>query len=260
LADADFHFHTSVLPAQAYQNCPPPAITIYACQGEGVVAKWAHYMDKSIFITPGDTLLGSALAVKADTDGFRVASTTSGDVPEGKEDTLPLAINWNGRSLVSARKAILTCINAFEHLDTAVIIHETHQDEQPVHELTPVAIEEYLDMAMKSTFFMLKEILARFVRQRSGILALVNYIPEEYTLLPLCAASTAAFRAAADSLSMLYQNENIIINGFDCTRVPPERYSRFILQALAGKAGDVSGKWYRCGPTGRFQKPRASRK
>ena len=164
-----------------------------------------------------------------------------------------------GFSLLSARKAVLTCINAFERLDTAVIIHETRQDERPVHELTPVAIEEYVDLAMKSTFFMLKEILARFVRQRSGVLALVNYIPEEYTLLPLCAASTAAFRASTDSLSTLYQNENIIINGFDCTRVPPERYGRFILQALAGKAGEVSGKWYRCGPTGRLPKSRVSR-
>ena len=216
-------------------------------------------MDKNMFITPGDTLIGAALAARADTDGFRVASTTGGDIPESKEDTLPLTINWNGRSLLSARKAVLTCINAFERLDTAVIIHETRQDERPVHELTPVAIEEYVDLAMKSTFFMLKEILARFVRQRSGVLALVNYIPEEYTLLPLCAASTAAFRASTDSLSTLYQNENIIINGFDCTRVPPERYGRFILQALAGKAGEVSGKWYRCGPTGRLPKSRVSR-
>lgn len=217
-------------------------------------------MDKSIFITPGDTLIGAALAAEADIEGYRVASTANGDAGESKAESLPLVISYSSRSLVSARKALLTCINTFSRLDTAVIIHETHQDEQPVHELTPVAIEEYIDAAQKSTFFMLREILACFVRQRSGVLALVNYIPEEYTLLPLCAASAAAFRAAADSLSTLYQNENIIINGFDCTRVSPERYSRFILQALSGKAALAGGKWYRCGPTGRFHKSRTSRK
>lgn len=217
-------------------------------------------MDKSMFITPGDTILGTALAIEADTDGFRVASTTGEEIQEGNEEIFPLKINWNGRSFISARKAILTCINTLERIDTAVIIHETRQDEQPVHELTPVAIEEYIDLTMKSTFFMLREVLARFIRQRSGVLALVNYIPEDYTLLPLCAASTAAFRAATDSLSTLYQNENICINGFECTRVPPERYGRFILQALSGKAGEVSGKWYRCGPTGRMLKSRSSRK
>ena len=216
-------------------------------------------MDKSIFITPGDTALGAALAKDADIDGYGVASTSKNAVPDEKEEQFPLEISWNGRSLVSARKAVLTCLNAFERIDTAIIIHESRQEELPVHELTPVAIEEYIDLEIKSTFYMVREILACFVRQQSGILALVDYVPEEYTLLPLCAASTAAFRAAADSLSTLYQNENIAINGFESTHIPPERYSRFILQSIAGKAGETSGKWYRCGPTGRLPKPRSSR-
>lgn len=216
-------------------------------------------MDKSMFITPGNTTLGASLAIDADTDGYHVAATTADEIPDEREDHLPLLISWNGRSLVSARKAILTCLNTFERIDTAVIIHETRQEELPVHEMTPVAIEEYIDLEIKSAFYMVREILACFIRQQSGVLALVNYIPEEYTLLPLCAASTAAFRAATDSLSTLYQNENIVINGFECTHAPPERYSRFILHSISGKAGEISGKWYRCGPTGRLPKPRVSR-
>ncbi len=217
-------------------------------------------MDKSMFITPGDTVIGGALAAEADVDGFAVALTTGERVAEAKRDTRPFLISYNGRSLVSARKAVLTCINTFQRLDTAVIIHEAYQDERPIHELTPVAIEKYVDSAMKNTFFMLREVIACFVRQRSGVLALVNYIPEDYTLLPLCAASTAAFRATVDSLSTLYQNENIVINGFECTRLPPERYVRFVLQALSGKAGETGGKWYRCGATRQLLKSRVFRK
>jgi NAD(P)-dependent dehydrogenase (short-subunit alcohol dehydrogenase family) len=217
-------------------------------------------MDKFMLITPGDTKVGAALVAQAGTDGYSVALTTGSDIDAENGETLPLQINWNGRSVISARKTVLSCVNTFERLDSVVIINETRQDEKPVHELSPVAIEEYIDLTLKGIFFMLREVLACFVRQGSGVLAMVNYVPEDYTLLPLCAATAAAFKSATDSLSTLYQNENITINGFECTHEPPERFSRFILQALSGKAGETSGRWYRCGSTGRLPKSRKYRK
>ncbi len=217
-------------------------------------------MDKRMFVTPGDSALGAALADAAIASGWRVASTVNGDVDEGYEDENRLVISCNNRSLLSARRAFLDCLNAFQGIDAAIVLHEVRQDERPVHELAPIAIEEYFDIGMKERFFVLREILSLFVRQRSGILAMVNYAPEDFTLLPLCAAAAGAFRAATDSLATLYQNENIIINGFDCTSESPERYSRFILEQLSGKAAELSGKWYHCGGAPRLSRSRKSRK
>ena len=217
-------------------------------------------MDKRIFITPGDTGLGAALAEKASMAGWAVATTSKEDgTAPGREEN-PLIIACKGRSFLSIRKSFIDSLNALGGIDVALLLHEAHQEERPVHELTPAAMEEYIDIRMKNLFFILREILSLFVRQRSGILAMVNYIPEDLTLLPLCAAAAAAFRAVADSLATLYQNESIVINGFDCINETPERYSRFILDLLSGKAAQTSGKWYRCGGTGRLSRPRILRK
>ena len=66
----------------------------------------------------------------------------------------------------------------------------------------------------KGYMFILRELLSFFVRQGSGKLAMVCYFPGDFTQLPLCAASSGAFRGTVDALSTLYQNENITINGF----------------------------------------------
>lgn len=202
-----------------------------------------------MLITPGDVSVGVALAESTVADGWKVALTVSDDIPaaEARERESPYLIQSNVGSLLSARKALLNGLNVLEGLDAAIVVHEAVQDERPVHELSPVAIERYIDNRLKSLFLMLREILSLFVRQGSGILAMVNYVPQESALLPLCSAATAAFRATTDSLVTLYQNEHIFINGFECTDGTPERFSRFMLPLLSGKAGETSGKWYRCG-------------
>ncbi|MBT3274908.1 MAG: hypothetical protein HN368_17270 [Spirochaetales bacterium] len=210
-------------------------------------------MEKCIFISPGDTILGRELTDRADKNGNQVISavTEDLDLPEDKQDQSPLYCRWNRRSLLSARNAVLAGLNAFETIDTAIIIHETVQDENPIHELAPVIIEQSVDVLMKSHFFMLREILSVFVRRGGGTLALVHYSPGEYTQLPLCAASSSAFRSAADSLCTLYQNENIRINSFDCSKEKPEGFANYIFQTLTGKAAGSHGKWYHFGTAGR---------
>ncbi|MBN1685437.1 MAG: hypothetical protein JW852_02225 [Spirochaetales bacterium] len=217
-------------------------------------------MDKRMLIIPGDSDMSVALAEEASIDGWTVALTRRGKKPGAGQGKNPLIIGCNGRSFLSTRRSFIDCINAFGGLDAAIVLHEARQDERPVHELNPVAIEEYVDTEMKGHLFLLREVLSFFVRNRSGILAMVNYAPEDSTLLPLCAAATAAFHAVTDSIATLYQNENIVINGFDCSVESPQRYSRFILQQLSGRAGDVSGKWYRYGAAGRLSRPRLFRK
>ena len=118
-------------------------------------------MEKCIFISPGDTMLGRELTEGADKNGDLVISaiTQEPENPEPSDSQSPLLCLWNRRSLLSARNAVLAGLNTFDRIDTAVIIHEAVQDEKPIHELPPVLIEQSTDIHMKSQFFMLREIL-----------------------------------------------------------------------------------------------------
>ena len=211
-------------------------------------------MDRRVFITPGEVSIGTALTEEAEAAGWQVVSTVTEDVSAPENEEASNIIRRSGRSVLSARRTLLDCVNILHGIDVAMILHEAVQDKKPVHELSPVAIEEYVDTTIKDLVFILREVLSIFVSQGSGTLAMVSYVPDETTLLPLCAAVVSAFRGITDSLTTLYQNENIIINGFECVNESPERYSRFILQQLSGKAGETSGKWYRCGGAGRLTK------
>ena len=217
-------------------------------------------METCVFIAPGDTPLGGALVEEADRNGYRVISTAdkapekAAEKPdqEGQATSSSLTVQWTRRSLLSARNAVLAGLNASGRIDLSIIIHESVPDQKPTHELSPVDIERQIDSEQKGTLFLLRELLACFVRQKSGRLAMVHYSPGEFTALPLCAAAAAAFHGVADALFTLYQNEDMIINGFESTREEPDGFARHIFQTLEGKA--VHGKWYRFGPIGRQPK------
>jgi hypothetical protein len=227
-------------------------------------------METCVFIAPGDTPLGGALAEEADKFGYRIISTTEQAAaaetateaaastaaqtadPLDQDISSTLTVEWTRRSLLSARNAVLAGLNASGRIDLSIVIHESVPDQKPTHELAPVDIERQIDSTQKGSFYLLRELLACYVRQKSGRLAMVQYAPGEFTALPLCAAAAAAFRGATDALFTLYQNEDIIINGFESTREDPDGFARHIFQTLEAKA--VHGKWYRFGSIGRQPK------
>ena len=216
-------------------------------------------MEKCIFVTLGDGPLGEAVTDQADRIGYNIISAVEYKVDEETEGVSPLFLTWNRRSLMSARNAVIAGINAFDRIDTAIVIHESVQDEKPLHELAPVFIEQRVDLSTKGMFFMLRELLACFVRQGSGNLVLVHYAPGGFTQLPLCAASSGSFRGTFDALTTLYQNEDITINGFESTREQPAGFAHFIFQSLQGKAAHSHGRWFRYGSARRLAKSRTSR-
>lgn len=215
-------------------------------------------MEKCMLISPGDARLGEALTDQADKYGYNVIATVDHEVDNEPDKLSPLYLTWNRRSFLSARNAVVAGINAFKSIETAIIIHESVQDAKPLHELAPVSIDQTVDFSTKGHMFMLRELLAFFVRQGSGNLAMVYYLPGDFTQLPLCAASSGAFRDTVDALSTLYQNEDITINGFESGRDQPTAFAHFIFQTLHGKAAQAGGRWYRFGSSRRRGRSRAS--
>lgn len=208
-----------------------------------------------VLVAPGDTALGRLLVKLIEAEGRGIIAAFEGEIPgtgEDEHDTLLLQRKWNRRSLLSARNLVLEGLNALEEINVAIVIHECRQDERSIHELSPTSIERIIDDSVKGTFFLLRELMSYFVRKGTGTVAMVHYSPGDYTKLPLDAALSAGFYAATDSLSTLYQNEAITINGFECSRERPEEFAGYILQTLSGKAATTNGKWYRYGAMARL--------
>jgi hypothetical protein len=214
-------------------------------------------MENRLLIAPGDTRLGEAVASEAERSGYRVALGVARTVEGQSEEQSPLLLEWNRRSLLSARNLVLQTVNALGGIDVSVVIHEPVPDAAPTHELSPAAIERQVDYYQKSGLHLIRELLACYMRQKAGMLSLIHYAPENVPELPLSAAASAAFCSTTEALFELYQNEEFIINGFDCTKEGPARFARFYFQTIEGKTGH--GKWHRYGAARRKAKSRMLR-
>lgn len=177
--------------------------------------------------------------------GLIEPSKANVEVPATGEN--PRIVRWNAKSLISPRNVVLAAANAWEKIDEAVLIHSTTLNDQALHNITPVAIETFVDSLIKGQLFLLRELLKQLLKQQSGSLALVLFSPEEFVTSPLQALSTSGFRSLAESLFSIYANETFHINAFETERRHPADFADYILDCLDERAATSTGKWYRLG-------------
>ncbi len=174
-------------------------------------------------------------------------------VPEGSEDLLGLTI-WNRRSPLSARSVVIRAANVLSNIDEAFIVYSSSDEKfRPFHELSPTDIELKVDSDVKGYLFLTKEVLAQLSRQRGGTISLVFQHPGAILGSPLEAVASAGFRSTGDELFMAYQNEPIILRGFESTAGDVNEFARYVFAAGTEKAERTRGKWQRfTGKSGLF--------
>ena len=180
------------------------------------------------------------------------AAVTSGTADEEAETPDLLRVSLNRRSPLSTRSCIIDTLSQFEKIDEAVAVFTSEGENRPLHELPAAEIEELVDSSIKAAFFMLKELLGYFWKQKRGVLSLVLYTYGPEVLTPLDAAAYGSFRALADSLFTYYRNEPVTMNGFESQSGRTDEFAEFIKQTIDEKAGKTHGKWYKHSDRGGF--------
>ena len=175
-------------------------------------------MKRTILVTGKNTALGSRLIEGFISEGFQVAATVKSKkdlaISGSASEKNLLAIPWNRRSPLSARNVLLGALNSFKKIDEAVILYTPDGDSRQLHELPAPVIEEMIDSQIKSQFFMLKEILLYFAKERKGVVSLIMHTEGTETLAPLDAIAMSSFEALTESVFTFYQKEPFFVNAF----------------------------------------------
>ena len=209
-------------------------------------------MKPTMLITGGDSPLGNSIIQKALADGFNVIATApsissqgqraGGD--KGQSESLML-VPWNRISPVSARNVVLRAVGSYAAIDQAIVVHSLTNERKPLHELALNQLQEIVDVQLKSHLFLIKEILAHFLKRKSGVLSLVVEGAVRGELPTMDALVTEGFVSLINSLMASYQNDPIAVIGFDAQPSEPKDYASFILSALAHDPHP--GKWLHFG-------------
>ncbi len=220
-------------------------------------------MKPTMLISAGDTALGNHLVEKALADGFNVVATTTPlprrkpnqrtkDAEKRAENERLLLVPWTRQSPVSARNLILCGLNSFDTIDDAIIVHNLTKEMRTLHELPSAFIQEAIDAQLKSHVFLIKELISHFLKRKEGSLSLVVNREGAGVLSAIDSLLTSGFTALAASLFSVYQNEHLVINGFDSISTDAEDYASFILSATSEKGRRNTGKWHTHAAKGGF--------
>jgi hypothetical protein len=169
-------------------------------------------MEKACLVTGKPGPLFGEIVRTAVGRGRNMLVTRSGHM--GLDDSVPESVEtiaWNRRSALSARSVLMHAINTFGRLDEAIVVYSPAEDLAPFHESSIVGIEDRVDAEIKGYLFILREILAQFVRQGHGRLALVFSEPADPVRSPLESSGAGSFVSLADSLDRVYSSEELSV-------------------------------------------------
>lgn len=208
-------------------------------------------MADTVLITGSRSSLGTALTGLYLSGGHRVIST----YPAGEETPQPgsdaeenlVTIPWNRRSPISGHGVLLEALNYCEGLDEAVIIFEPRNETRPLHEIPAADTEWYFDTYLKGNIFLIKELLAHFEKQRRGRLSLAVQAADNTMMAPFDACAAGGLRSFAGSLFSLYQNEPIVIDGFETRKSDGDGFAEFMFRTRRERGGPQHGKWHKYG-------------
>jgi NAD(P)-dependent dehydrogenase (short-subunit alcohol dehydrogenase family) len=209
-------------------------------------------MPHTILVSEGDTPLGGRLVDLLLARGARVVTTVSNaassrQAPGGEQgpvsagpDGRKLIVSWNRRSPMSARALVLDAANAFDSIDEAIVLEPPCVVSTALHEMPSSDIERAFDDA-KGPVFLVREVLASFIKKGSGVLCLVSLGPAAG---PIENAVRECFRGVCSALFTAPGLKGITVNGFQAGAADVEEYAAFIDRTLEEKARKISGRWF----------------
>ncbi len=124
-------------------------------------------------------------------------------------------ILWNKRSSLSARNAVLSCINKHERIDDAFICYQPEELNKAFHEMSAPVYDLQIDRWIRGYGYLLKELLHVFIKQKSGRLSLILSSDDSRLMTPLESAVYSYLRTLIKNLSSFYQDEPVSILCFE---------------------------------------------
>lgn len=193
----------------------------------------------------------------------RPESGTNGNAGHASAD--PSLVRWEPRSFISARNLVLSAANRFDRLDRIILIHEPsgmtdtneksedtlHESDSEtrsqstftaMHEISPAAIERFIDANVTGMLLLMREAVGTLVRQKGGGLFVANWDPQDQPDSALAACSRGAISAWTETVVREYQDETIDVAHFDSQRDDADSFASYILSHLSTA---TDGKRYR---------------
>lgn len=202
-------------------------------------------MDGGLLVTGKPVALLEAIAERALSHQAQIVITPGAhsELSEVLADRVHSA-TWNRRSALSARSVVLHTVNLFRSLEEAVIVYAPARDTAPLHEISVVRIEERVDAEVKGYLFMIREVLACFIKQGHGKLLFAVRDSEEESRSPIEAAASGSFVSMAEAIFSHYQNEPISIRGLYTTSKDHDQVAHVALDLLSAEPNSrLDGRW-----------------
>lgn len=180
---------------------------------------------------------------------------TPPEVPDSFGDSLRY-VSWSRRSLLSARSVLLevdreTRDGAPEgQLRHVIVVASPEGLNQPFHETESAEIEARVDGAVKGYLFILKEAIAHLMRAGGGSCSVVWYDGGAEVMPPVDAAIAGAVQGLMRSLVSFYQDEQVVLRGFQASENDSRAVARWVLEQLLDRADKTGGRLNKFGQKG----------
>ncbi len=156
-------------------------------------------------------------------------------------------IPWTRRSLLSARSMLLSADRDSQGFSRAVLVCAPEGINTPLHQTESALIEQSVDGALKGYLFVLKEILAYFLRRGEGDLTVIWYDGGAEVLPPFDAAIAASMQGLFRSLLAFYEEEPVVLRGLQASESDSRAVAHWVSEQIFDRGDKSAGRWQKYG-------------
>jgi NAD(P)-dependent dehydrogenase (short-subunit alcohol dehydrogenase family) len=208
---------------------------------------------KTILVTDTQTPLGAGLQKLLLQQGCQVVSAPSAPAErtgrKGQSDdtrkktAAPIA--WNRSSPLSAKNVLLNCLQKFDALDAALIVFMPLPPASTFADLKYLDVETVLDVWLKGTILLARDLFSHFISRSQGSLAFVGLShPKGAAANALDDLCREALLAVFESLAADAKVHGIAVNAFLSRAVDQKAYAEFVIPTFLEKCNKPSGKLF----------------
>lgn len=156
-------------------------------------------------------------------------------------------VPWSRRSLLSARSVLLSVDRDSQGFSRAILVCAPEGINTPLHQTESALIEQSVDAALKGYLFVLKELLAYFIRRGEGDLTVIWYDGGAEVLPPFDAALASMVQGLVRSLLTFHEEEPVEIRGLFASESDSRAVARWVAEQIFDKAGKSAGRTQKYG-------------
>lgn len=170
--------------------------------------------------------------------------------PGAPQDERIHSLVWAQRSLISTGSLIYQADREMEGLSNALVLCGPEVGGAALHEMEGATIEQRCDHSYKGYLFLLREILALYMRRGAGELTVVWYDGGVEVLPPFDASLKGMIRGLVKSLLVYYEEEPITIRGLQISGGESREGARWVVEMMIDKVERTAGRWHQMGQRG----------